>query len=122
MSLKPVVIFLGFVNLALAQTPTPTPSPPKIFVDGESDFLNNGAFVFCSSVDDGLPKALTYNWTKVSGPGSVTWGAQQRPMTHVRFSVKGLYVLKCTVTDGQSSVSDQISILADQYADLACRP
>jgi hypothetical protein len=106
----------------LAQTPSPSPIAPRIFVDGESDYLNNGAFVFCSSVDDGFPKALTYNWTKVSGPGNVTWGQQQRAMTHVRFSAKGLYVLQCSVSDGQTTVTDKISILADQYADVACRP
>jgi hypothetical protein len=108
---------------ASAQTPTPIPSgAPKIYVDGDVDYLNNGAFLYCSSVDDGQPKPLTFNWTKVSGPGNVSWGAQQRAMTHVRFSQKGLYVLQCTVTDGQFTVSDKITILADTAADLAVRP
>jgi hypothetical protein len=117
-----LLISLCLANIAFAQTPTPTPAP-RIFVDGESDFLNAGAFLFCSAVDDdGLPHALTFFWSKVSGPGTLTWTAQQKAITHVRFSAKGLYVIQCAVSDGQYTVTDKIRILADAEADIAVRP
>jgi hypothetical protein len=112
-------------SLTVAQTPTPTPTvntPPQVFVDGEADFLGGGAFLFASAVDDGLNRALSYYWTKVSGPGTVTWGNQQRSATRARFSAKGLYVLQCTVSDGQYIAVDHITVLADDFADISCRP
>jgi hypothetical protein len=118
-----IATIICLATAAFAQTPTPTPNTaPKVFVDGESDFLNNGAFLFCSTVDDGLPHALTFFWTKVSGPGALTWTAQQKAITHVRFSIKGLYVIQCAVSDGQFIVTDRITILADAAADIAVRP
>jgi hypothetical protein len=121
--MKTLLAALCLATAAIAQTPTPTPNTaPRVFVDGETDFLNFGAFLFCSTVDDGLTRAETFYWTKVSGPGNCTFSAQQKAMTHVRFSAKGLYVIQCAVSDGQYIVTDRITILADTYADLAVRP
>jgi hypothetical protein len=109
----------------VAQTPTPTPIPnaaPKVFVDGEPDYLGGGAFLCCSQIDDGLNRAVSFYWQKVSGPGTVSWSAQSGRQTRVRFSIKGLYVLKCTVSDGQYFVADQITVMADTAADIAVRP
>lgn len=113
-----LAVLFCFASLALAQTNV----APKVFVDAEADFLNSGAFLFCSTSDDGMVNSLTFLWTKVSGPGNVAWGAQQKPMTHARFSAKGLYVLQCAVYDGQYTVTDHVTILADAYADVATRP
>ncbi|MET0645080.1 MAG: RHS repeat-associated core domain-containing protein [Pyrinomonadaceae bacterium] len=58
--------------------------------------------------DDGLPagSALTSVWTKVSGPGTVTFAAPGSPATLASFSAEGQYVLKLTASDGQLSSSD----------------
>jgi hypothetical protein len=123
--MRSLLLWLCLAIPAFSQVPTPTPIPnsaPRIFVDGESDFLNNGAFLFCSTVDDGMTRPLTFLWTKVSGPGTLTWSAQQKSMTHIHFSTKGLYVIQCAVSDGQFVVTDKITILADAEADLAVRP
>jgi hypothetical protein len=105
-------------NFAWAQTNV----APQIFVDVDADFLGNGAFLFCSSSDDAKLKPLTFAWSKVSGPGNVSWSAQNSRTTHARFSAKGLYILQCSVSDGQFTVTDKVTVLADQYADVAVRP
>lgn len=65
-----------------------------------------------SAVDDGLPtgSTLTYAWTKVSGPGSVTFADPASPVTSATFSVEGEYVLKLTASDGQLSSSDTAAV------------
>jgi IgA Peptidase M64/Bacterial Ig domain len=63
--------------------------------------------------DDGLPSgsAVTVRWTKVSGPGKVTFGAPNALSTSAKFSVRGTYTLRLTATDGQLSRYDQIRII-----------
>ena len=61
--------------------------------------------------DDGPPGAgLTTLWTKVSGPGTVTFGAAAALTTSATFSVLGVYVLRLTANDGAMSTSDTLTI------------
>src|SRR5262249_18521381 len=54
--------------------------------------------------DDALPpgSTLTTTWSKVSGPGTVTFGSVNAPITTASFSLAGTYVLRLTATDGAS--------------------
>ena len=64
--------------------------------------------------DDGLPTGtVTTQWTKVSGPGAVTFGNAAAAATTASFSVQGVYVLQLTANDGAVSASDLISITID---------
>ena len=66
-----------------------------------------------SATDDGLPNppaALTYAWTKSSGPGAVTFGTPNAATTTVSGSTTGTYVLKLTVSDGELSASDTVKV------------
>jgi RHS repeat-associated protein len=58
--------------------------------------------------DDGLPtgSTLAVTWTKVSGPGPVTFADEESAATSATFSIDGEYVLKLTASDGQLSSSD----------------
>ena len=52
--------------------------------------------------DDGLPNppaTVTINWTKDSGPGTVTFGTPNAPTTTAMFSMEGTYVLRLTAND-----------------------
>ena len=65
-----------------------------------------------SATDDGLPNppgALTYTWTKVSGPGTVTFGNAANAATAASFSVAGTYVLRLTASDGALSASADVT-------------
>ena len=62
--------------------------------------------------DDGLPSGstLAVTWTKVSGPGQVTFGDASSAATTATFSIDGDYVLKLTASDGALSASDTVAI------------
>lgn len=66
--------------------------------------------------DDGLPNppgALTITWSKVSGPGTVTFGDASSVDTTASFSQSGTYVLRLTANDGALSRSDDTKIVAN---------
>lgn len=66
-----------------------------------------------SATDDGLPNppgALTVGWSKVSGPGTVTFGNAASPSTTAAFSAAGTYVLRLTGNDSASSSSDDVTV------------
>jgi hypothetical protein len=63
--------------------------------------------------DDGLPNppgAVTATWSKVSGPGTVSFGDANAVDTTASFSASGVYVLRLTADDGQLTVSDDITV------------
>ncbi len=58
--------------------------------------------------DDGLPNppgATTATWSKVSGPGTVTFGNPAAVDTTATFSIDGTYVLQLSATDSVLSAS-----------------
>ena len=63
--------------------------------------------------DDGLPEgsALTYNWSKVSGPSAVAFANPRALKTTATFAGDGTYVLRLTVSDAQYSVSDEVTVV-----------
>lgn len=68
--------------------------------------LPTTALLASSASDDGLPAspgALSYQWAKVSGTGTVTFTAGTSLETEASFSAAGVYVLKMTATDGTLS-------------------
>jgi hypothetical protein len=62
--------------------------------------------------DDGLPtgSSLTTTWSRVSGPGSVTFANAGALNTAASFTVEGNYVLRLTATDGTLSATDDLAI------------
>jgi len=63
--------------------------------------------------DDGLIGPLTMGWTKLSGPGTVTFGNAAAASTTATFSTNGTYVLQLTASDGLVSTSDHVTIVVD---------
>jgi hypothetical protein len=63
--------------------------------------------------DDGLPNppgTVTTTWTKVSGPGTVTFGNANAKVTTATFSTAGTYVLRLTANDSVLQASDDVQI------------
>jgi uncharacterized protein YjiK len=61
--------------------------------------------------DDGLPSgSLTTTWSKVSGPGTVTFGDDSAVDTTASFSIDGIYVLRLTADDGELTADDEVTI------------
>jgi YD repeat-containing protein len=62
--------------------------------------------------DDGLPlgSTVTQQWSKLSGPGSVTFSNPTLPVTQATFSAVGTYTLKLTASDSQFTSSATVSV------------
>ena len=63
--------------------------------------------------DDGLPNppgTLTTTWSKLSGPGNVTFGSAGALVTTASFSQAGVYVLRLTANDSFLSSNDDIQV------------
>src|SRR5437763_3341866 len=70
-----------------------------------------------SGSDDGLPNppgALTYTWSAVTGPGTVSFADASATNTTASFSVGGVYTLRLTADDGAASSSDDVVITVNQ--------
>jgi len=82
-------------------------------VDAGPDFsitLPNGITLAGTATDDGLPtgSTLTKTWSKVNGPGTVTFGNAALLNSTANFSTAGTYTLRLTASDGQLSKSDDV--------------
>ncbi len=96
------------VSVAPAGTPNTAPvvnAGPDLQVPFPADATLDGTLT-----DDGVPAAATTTWSKVSGPGDVTFANANAVDTSASFSVEGDYVLRLTATDGEFTVSDDVSI------------
>jgi RHS repeat-associated protein len=63
--------------------------------------------------DDGNPNPpgqVTITWSKVSGPGTVTFSSPSTAITNASFSTAGIYVLELKASDGQLSSSDRVAV------------
>jgi hypothetical protein len=104
-------------------TPTPTPTPPP---QNAAPVVNAGpdqtvsilsATLNGSASDDGLPNppgALTYAWSTVAGPGTVSFSDASAPNTTASFSQSGVYTLRLTANDGAASSSDDVDVTVNQ--------
>jgi len=72
--------------------------------------------------DDGLPgSSLTLLWTRVSGPGSVTFGDATSANTTAQLSAAGTYVLRLTASDGQLQAFDEITVTVTEPAPVVAK-
>jgi alpha-tubulin suppressor-like RCC1 family protein len=68
--------------------------------------------VVASDSDNG-PSALTYTWSKIDGPGTVTITPNGTALSNsaaASFSVAGSYTLRVTVSDGAANVTGDVSV------------
>ncbi len=73
--------------------------------------LGHSLFLDGTVTDDGLPDgSLTTVWTKVDGPGNVTFVDASRADTEVQIGTAGEYSLRLTADDGALQVYDQVLI------------
>jgi len=66
-------------------------------------------------MDDGLPHPsnLSYTWSKLSGPGAVSFDEPTRTDAAASFSEKGSYILRLSATDGAGRVDRDVTVLAN---------
>ena len=88
--------------------------PPTVNAGADNTItLPSSTTLTGTTSDDGKPNppgALTRGWTKVSGPGTVTFTAPTAVTTAAGFSTSGTYVLRLTAWDGALSASDDVTV------------
>lgn len=93
---------------------TPTNRAPAVSAGLNQSIALPASVALQGSVgDDGLPNppgAITLAWTKVSGPGTVTFGDPASAGTSASFSDPGTYVLRLTASDGVIARSADVTI------------
>ncbi|MEQ1730215.1 MAG: Ig-like domain-containing protein, partial [Vicinamibacterales bacterium] len=77
--------------------------------------LPAGATLAGTVTDDGLPQGatVTSQWTRQSGPGSVTFANAANTATTASFSVAGTYVLRLTATDTLLTAFADVTIVVN---------
>lgn len=74
-----------------------------------------------TAVDDGQPDppgALTTTWSKISGPGDVTFGDFSALNTTATFPIEGIYVLRLTTDDSELTTFDEVSVIVEPAIQL----
>lgn len=63
-----------------------------------------------NAVQSGEGDAYTYAWSKVSGPGNVSFADATVPTTSATFTLSGIYVLKLIASDGAIQSEDTVRV------------
>jgi len=96
--------------------------PPVVNAGPDSTItLPNGASLAGTATDDGMPtgSTLTFTWSKVSGPGTVTFSNAAALNSTANFSAAGTYSLRLTATDSLLSTSDDVTITSNASGSTA---
>lgn len=101
---------------------TPPNQAPVVDAGPSATVRTNLSFMLRGrGTDDGLPRTpgrLSFRWSKVSGPGVVTFGNSNAGISTIRFSAPGLYRLRLTASDGELSSTSDAVIRAQLVSDL----
>ena len=98
--------------------PSPTNAPPSVSAGADQTVTLHrpSASLDGTVTDDGLPNppgATTPTWSKVSGPGTVTFGNPNAVDTTATFSAAGTYVLQLSVNDSALTATDEVTVVVN---------
>jgi hypothetical protein len=101
-----------FVEEISAPPPPPTNQAPAVNAGADAAITLPASAILSGLVtDDNLPSGtLSVQWSKVSGPGVVTFTSPNAVTTSASFSLPGSYVLRLTANDGALSGSDDVAV------------
>ncbi len=86
-------------------------SVPTVSAGSDTTALLGDALSLSGSASDtDGPSAVSVTWTKISGPGSVSFGSATTAATTATFSALGTYVLRLSATDGLATVTDDVTV------------
>src|SRR5262249_42478539 len=92
----------------------PDNQPPSVTVGPDQTIVLPATAALTGQVsDDGRPigGALTVRWSKVAGPGPVSFDDPDQANTQATFGLPGTYVLRLTATDSQRSANAQTTVV-----------
>jgi RHS repeat-associated protein len=90
----------------------PANTPPLVNAGDDIHLTGPGSIALSGSVSDVEQSGsqLTIWWTRLNGPGDVTFSDVHSPTATATFSTDGDYVLQLSAFDGEFTVSDEITI------------
>ncbi|MCE7981969.1 MAG: hypothetical protein DYG89_12305 [Caldilinea sp. CFX5] len=101
-------------------------NPPTVNAGADQIIVATGSATLSgSATDDGQPNppaTLTVTWSKVSGPGTVTFANPNAANTTATFSAPGVYVLALSANDGDVAADDFIEIVVNEAPKVAVGP
>lgn len=92
--------------------------PPMVEASGDDELGVNDTATFSGLGEDPEGQPLTYQWTQVSGPGTVTFGAARSQTTTATFSAAGTYTVRVTVSDGKLTGWDDWTVTVWDVGDI----
>jgi fibronectin type 3 domain-containing protein len=104
----------GYSNQIQATAPVLTTNKAPVVNAGadQTITLPAKATLTAAATDDGLPNGvLTYSWSVIHGTG-VTLSSQTASSIQATFSAAGMYTFRVTLSDGQLSSSDDVTVTA----------
>jgi CRISPR/Cas system-associated endoribonuclease Cas2 len=89
--------------------------PPVVNAGPDVTILLPAAASLAGTVtDDGLPGPLTIQWSKLTGPGTVTFAPPDQAATTATFSASGSYTLQLSAFDGEFTITDTVVVTVQQ--------
>ncbi|HEX6812623.1 MAG TPA: hypothetical protein VF384_13435 [Planctomycetota bacterium] len=89
------------------QSSAPVNQPPVVDAGPDVTIVITSAASLAGSIsDDGLNAPLTIQWSKLSGPGTVSFTAPTQAATSASFSVAGSYTVQLSCFDGEFTRTD----------------
>jgi uncharacterized protein len=101
--------YISFVEWAVYQSGDYAPVAP-IVVAGEDRDVMTGGKTYLSGVVRSLQGVDKSAWSKVSGPGKVSFAEKGQLVTTATFDQQGDYVLKLTAKSGKLSSSSELKV------------
>lgn len=99
------------VTYTTGQTPPPAENKaPTVDAGADATVTLPAAANLDATVTDEDLESLTTTWSKLSGPGDVTFGDAAKVDTTATFGAAGEYVLRLTANDGALSASDDVKV------------
>lgn len=93
-------------------------APATVLSAGQDRLISLSGRVALESKISGGNEPLTILWSKISGPGVVTFADAGEAETTAIFDLAGIYTLDVTVSDGETSESDQITVTVVAPTDI----
>jgi RHS repeat-associated protein len=113
-ALNPQVVYEVYASGSVGKCPNDDNEPPFVFAGPDAFVADEPRTTLLQGVatDDGLPAggALRTSWSRLSGPGTVSFGDTNALSTSATFSSNGLYALQLTADDGSIRRSDLVEV------------
>lgn len=111
-TLKAKACASGYIDSGVASATYTINAAPFVYAGAQQIISSSPTTLEGVVKDDGLTGGgiKFTNWSKVSGPGTVTFGNLNVTNTTASFSAHGIYVLKLAASDGKYTNSSQVTI------------